>query len=200
MDAVLFDMFGVIARNQGPEGRAAIERAAGFSGHGFWDAYWSARPGYDRGDLTGPEYWHAVAGRLGASFDGRQTEELVRLDLASWNRFDEEMVEFVAALAADGVPLGLLSNIPRELAGLFTEEHSRVMDLFSVLGLSCRLGAVKPEPEAYRWCLSGLGMPADRVLFVDDSEKNIVAARELGLQAHHFTSLPELRGALGRVP
>ncbi|HIY42393.1 MAG TPA: HAD family phosphatase [Candidatus Nocardiopsis merdipullorum] len=196
MQAVLFDMFGVIARTQSAEGRASLERAAGVGGKVFWDAYWGVRHGYDRGDLDGPAYWRAVGERLGVSFDQHRVEELVALDLASWARLDQEMVDHVFALSESGVRLGLLSNIPHELADLFDERFPHLLALFPVLGLSCRIGSAKPEPDAFAWCLRGLELPAEQVLFVDDSERNVLAARDLGLGAHHFSSLEGLRAAM----
>lgn len=44
MKAVLFDMFGVIARVQSPESMAVLERAAGGDPDRFWEAYWAHRP------------------------------------------------------------------------------------------------------------------------------------------------------------
>lgn len=44
MKAVLFDMFGVIARVQSPESMSLLERTAGGDPDRFWVAYWSERP------------------------------------------------------------------------------------------------------------------------------------------------------------
>ncbi|MFG2977296.1 hypothetical protein ACGFYY_30450 [Streptomyces sp. NPDC048331] len=54
MKAVLFDMLGVIARVQPPESMTALERTVGAAPDRFWVAYWSERPPYDRGEVTGP--------------------------------------------------------------------------------------------------------------------------------------------------
>ncbi|WP_028646994.1 HAD family phosphatase [Nocardiopsis sp. CNT312] len=193
MDAVLFDMFGVIARDQSEEGRAALERAVGAPPEEFWEAYWHPRQAYDRGDTDGAGYWGRVGERLGTEFDERLVRLLTRLDLESWRRVDEEMVDYVSHLAGQGVRLGLLSNIPFELADYFGEHHRRVLDLFPVLGLSCRIHRAKPEPAAFAWALERLGVPAGRVLFVDDRRSNVDAATALGLQGHRFTSLDALR-------
>ena len=40
---VLFDMFGVIARDQSPDVMATMSAEPE-----FWDAYWAHRPAYDR--------------------------------------------------------------------------------------------------------------------------------------------------------
>ncbi|GHC74889.1 HAD superfamily hydrolase [Nocardiopsis terrae] len=197
MDAVLFDMFGVVAMDQSPTVREAMVEYSGHGHDAFWAAYWAPRKDYDRGDLDGPAYWQAVGGLLGTAFSPDRVERLLSLDLESWSRLNEESVELVSELADARVPLGLLSNIPPELAARFEERHARLLELFPVLGLSCRIGHAKPEADAYRWCLERMGA-AGEVLFVDDNRSNVEAARALGLRGHVFTSVPELRRALGR--
>ncbi|MGZ9934648.1 HAD family hydrolase [Streptomyces sp. NC-S4] len=195
MKAVLFDMFGVIARVQSPEAMAALERTAGADPDAFWAAYWSHRPPYDRGEVTGPGYWQAVCAQLGIPLDRRLTGELTEADLASWSEIDPRMVDLLGVLADRGTVLGLLSNIPEDLAARY-EATQPWLERFTVRGLSCRIGSAKPEPAAYEWCVRELGLPPEEILFVDDRAENVDAARRLGLQGHVFTSPEELRGAL----
>ncbi|MEV7545661.1 HAD family phosphatase [Streptomyces sp. NPDC089915] len=197
---VLFDMFGVIARTQSPAGRARLVGAAGAEPDPdpFWEAYWSLRPPYDSGRLTGPGYWELVAGALGTRFDAERTAALIEADVASWSAVDEEMVGLVGELAASGRTVALLSNIPEELAAYY-ERHHPWLAHFRVRALSCRIGHAKPDPAAYAWCLRELGVPAGGVLFVDDREENVRAARTAGMRGHVFTSAARLREALGPV-
>ncbi|WKD31355.1 HAD family hydrolase [Streptomyces xanthophaeus] len=195
MKAVLFDMFGVIARVQSPESMAVLERTAGGDPDRFWEAYWSHRPPYDRGEVTGPGYWQAVCAHLGIPPDPRLTEELTAADLAGWSEIDRRMVDLLGLLADQGVTLGLLSNIPEDLAARY-EATQPWLERFAVRGLSCRIGSAKPEPAAYAWCVRELGLPPGKILFVDDRAENVDAARRLGLQGHVFTSPEELRVTL----
>ncbi|MEU2394965.1 HAD family phosphatase [Streptomyces sp. NPDC007369] len=195
MKAVLFDMFGVIARLQSPQSRAALQAVAGGDPDRFWQAYWSQRAPYDRGDVTGPAYWQGVCAALGIRADERLTGDLIAADLDSWSEVDDRAVALLAELADRGVVLGLLSNIPEELAARY-EATQPWLDRFAVRGLSCRIGSAKPEPAAYEWCLRELGLPPEEVLFVDDREDNVRAARELGLRGHLFTTPNALRSVL----
>ncbi|MFD7033385.1 HAD family hydrolase [Streptomyces sp. NPDC059917] len=192
---VLFDMFGVIARHQSEEGRERLVATAGVPAAPFWDAYWSLRPAYDRGDVAGPGYWRTVAEALATDFDARRTADLIEADVASWSAVDDEMVALVEELAASGRHIALLSNIPEELAAHY-EQHHPWLRHFRVRGFSCRIGHAKPEPGAYRWSLNSLDLEPDRVLFVDDRAENIEAARALGLHGHLFTTVAELRKTL----
>ena len=187
--AVLFDLFGVIACAQSPIGQGEILAAAGVPAdraEEFWRAYWQHRPPYDRGRLTGPGYWSTVAATLGTEFTGARIAELIAADCGSWREVDPQMLTLLDTLAKSGLTLGLLSNIPPEMADEFLERHAW-LDRFAVLGLSCRIGLVKPERAAFDWCIRGLGIEPARILFVDDREENIHAARACGMQTHLFT-------------
>ncbi|MFE9633654.1 HAD family hydrolase [Streptomyces sp. NPDC006463] len=185
--AVLFDMFGVIARLQSPASQAVLERMAGVERERFWAAYWSRRTPYDRGDVSGPAYWKGVCDDLDIPLDERLTTELIAADVASWSEVDQDCVDLLRTLADRGLTLGLLSNIPEELAVRY-ETYEPWLNLFAAVGFSCRIGSAKPEPAAYAWCVRELALPAGEILFVDDRADNVVAARELGLQGHVFTS------------
>ncbi len=195
MKAVLFDMFGVIARLHSPAAQAVLERMAGGDRDHFWEAYWSQRTPYDRGEVTGPGYWKAVFAQLHTPLDDRLTADLIAADLAGWSEVDQCAVDLLGLLADRGVVLGLLSNIPEELAAWY-EATQPWLDRFTVRGFSCRIGSAKPEPAAYRWCIRELGLPAEEILFVDDRPENVRAAREVGLQGHVFTSVEGLRAVL----
>ncbi|MFD0163226.1 HAD family hydrolase [Streptomyces decoyicus] len=192
---VLFDLFGVIARHQSTEGKNRLTRTAGVAALAFWDAYWELRPPYDRGEVNGPGYWRQVADAIGACFDDHRIADLVEADMASWSAVDDTMVALVEELAATGRRMGLLSNIPEELASHY-EAHHAWLKCFPVRAFSCRMGHAKPEREAYEWCQHALRTEPGRILFVDDRADNVRAAEALGMQGHLFTTPGRLRHAL----
>ena len=52
-----------------------------------------------------------------------------------------------------------------------------------------------------RLAVDGIGVPADRVLFVDDAEPNVIGARAAGLHALLHVDVSSTRAALaGTVP
>ena len=46
--------------------------------------------------------------------------------------------------------------------------------------VSFRVGLTKPDPQMFSCFLEGYGLQAESCVFIDDSEENVVAARELG--------------------
>ncbi|MFF2298139.1 HAD family hydrolase [Arthrobacter sp. NPDC058127] len=185
-DVLIFDLFGVIAKDQSQEGRDALLATGGVPEEDFWAAYWNQRPPYDRGEVTGTQYWTAVSGQLAASFDPNRIGQLIDHDIASWSVVDDQMIALLEDLSRTR-RLALLSNIPREIGEYFLRRH-RWLDLFEVRGLSYQIGYAKPERETFEWCVRELGIEPHRALFIDDREENIRAAQQAGLRGHLFTS------------
>lgn len=193
-DVIVFDLFGVIARTQTPAAVREIEETAGASGAPFWDAYWALRPGYDAGQ-DGAAYWADVAARLGTRFP--DVPALIDADLRSWTNVDDRMVALVHELADSGRPLGLLSNIIADLVPRFEARHETWMARFDARTYSCDIGVAKPDPRAYRVCAERLGVDPADVLFIDDTERNVLAARETGMAAEVFSGPDQVRALLG---
>lgn len=193
---IVFDLFGVIALPQSPEARHRIEGIAGVHPAAFWDAYWALRKPYDAGQPSAA-YWAAVAERLGVRFSAQTVRALIDADLESWTRADPAMVSLVGELADVGHPLGLLSNIIADLVPLFEERHAPWLECFRARTYSCVIGVAKPDHEAYRIAADRLGVAPSDCLFVDDTEVNVVAAREVGMRAEVFTSPMQVRALLG---
>ncbi len=64
---------------------------------------------------------------------------------------------------------------------------------------SCDTRFVKPEPEIFVAALELSGRSSDEVVFIDDRQANIDAARTLGISAALFESVDSLRAKLGEL-
>jgi len=93
---------------------------------------------------------------------------------------NDALFAYFRTLRERGIRLALLTNNVREW-----EPRWRAMlpidDVFEFVVDSAFVGMRKPEPEIYELTLSRLGLPADACAFVDDLERNVVAARQVGL-------------------
>jgi HAD superfamily hydrolase (TIGR01509 family) len=58
------------------------------------------------------------------------------------------------------------------------------------------LGARKPDPAFFERLLAAESVPPEQVLLVDDRDRNVEAARSLGMRATHFTHAAQLRDDL----
>lgn len=98
-------------------------------------------------------------------------------------------------LAAAGVPLAMLTNMPADQQDACFAPFSR-KHLFQQVIVSGPLKMKKPEARIYHHALAQMGRVANDVLFVDDSAKNIAGAEAVGMHGHHFTTPESLRAAL----
>ncbi|KJS25655.1 MAG: HAD family hydrolase [Hyphomonadaceae bacterium BRH_c29] len=102
----------------------------------------------------------------------------------------------IERLEARNVPLYALSNMPSETWPMMLE-HFPLLTRFRHTVVSGDIGLVKPDPAIFAHTLRMLGDPAPSdVFFIDDSEKNILAANALGFRTHLFRSAEGLEAAL----
>ena len=64
---------------------------------------------------------------------------------------------------------------------------------------SHEMGLRKPEAAAFAHIAKEIGVPAERILFFDDSLGHVEAARACGLQAVHVTSDETVREAVAAL-
>lgn len=72
------------------------------------------------------------------------------------------------------------------------------LSLFDDVVVSGEVGVIKPDPSIFRIALNRAGHTPEAILFVDDHEPNIDAARALGFLTHHFSEPANLREDLVR--
>jgi 2-haloacid dehalogenase/putative hydrolase of the HAD superfamily len=151
--------------------------------------------------------WHAQTDR-GVSF-ADNTARLIaahphhEAEIRAWyDRWDEmfsgaipETEAAIEALHAAGVPQFGLSNISTETLGM-TMALSPAFGRLQGVVASGAERLMKPDPAIYRLACDRFGYAPADLLFVDDSARNIDAARDLGFDTHHFTDPAALKPAL----
>ena len=105
---------------------------------------------------------------------------------------DEAMFAAVAGARRAGICTGLLSNS----WGTENYPHHRFDELFDITVISGEVGIRKPDPAIFALASRRLGIEAGRCVFVDDLDKNIVAAEEAGmtgiLHRNAETTIPQM--------
>jgi epoxide hydrolase-like predicted phosphatase len=172
--AVLFDFGGVLTESG----------KKGFIDHTISTLY-QLRPGeLDMGE------WHyklrrglgddeALFAELNERF-GKQVTKTMFLQMTQSSFIPSQEVYDVAQSLRDaGIQTGILSNIFRMNA----EELRRGgwYDGFDPLILSCAEGYAKPDHEIYDIAIQKTGVAANEILFIDDQDKCIPPAQELGI-------------------
>jgi putative hydrolase of the HAD superfamily len=195
-DALILDYGEVLSLPQRPDAIAQMASQMGAAPDAFAAAYWRHRRAYDLG-LAANEYWHRVATDL--SIDGPpRLADLIKVDVASWMSFREEMWQLAAAAHAAGIRTAVLSNGIREVLAQLEIERPLPAH-FDVVVISYDVGCAKPDPRIYQIALDRLGVAARDALFVDDRVENIEGARRLGIDTLHFTSADRIEELRRRV-
>jgi putative hydrolase of the HAD superfamily len=221
--ALIFDWGGVLQRTFDPAPRQALERELGLPAGGVERAVFE-NPAWTEASLglcSAEQAWSAILKDLGwppKQISSPPNDEhilaFVRRFFAG-DRLDGRLVGWVRGWRADGYAVALLSNAVPPLAALADDAHAArksrqeadelqpgrwgLPGLFDTQVFSYQVGALKPDPRAYRAVLAKLDLPAAHTVFIDDALPNILGARELGLHALHFTGAAALAADLVRL-
>ena len=104
-------------------------------------------------------------------------------------------VELLYRLKAQGHKLYCLSNM--HIASIEHLERTYAFwDVFEGAVISCRLHVIKPEPAIYAYLLETYGLDGADTVFIDDTEINLGAAAQLGIQTIKFESPTQCEGRL----
>jgi putative hydrolase of the HAD superfamily len=189
----------VISLTPSAADRAAIARLAGVpeGDPAFWNAYFAHRDGLDLGKDGAAAYWRAIAAEIAAEWDEARVHELWAADFRSWLSINPAVIEVLADLRAGRTRLALLSNAGPDYGSYF--RHGPLGDFFAGVYVSGELGLLKPHAAIFEHVLTDLGIAAETAVFIDNRASNVAGAEALGITAHLFTGVPELRAFLASL-
>ena len=178
LDWILFDADGVI---QGVRDGwlAELTAAGGTSGEDFVVAVFEA----ELATVSGGDFEQAMTDVLRRFEITRPLAEVI--DPQYWIVVDAAMLAAVRALRTSGLRCGLATN-QQNLRGAYMRDSLGYAEAFDAQFYSWELGVAKPHPDYFRQILQRTGTPAQRVLFLDDSEANVAGARSVGLRGELF--------------
>lgn len=176
VDAVLFDLDGTLVDSHRAIALAMVEA---LGAHGITVEI-------DRlVSMIGPPM-EMLAGQLGApphvaTLVNRDYLRLYHGEHIRQTPEHEGATELLRSLHEAGVALGIVTNKVEEGARIVVEVEGWG-DLFGVIaGRDTPGAAAKPSPEAARYALAALGVPAERAAFVGDTEYDVRCAVAAGI-------------------
>lgn len=200
MKRIVFDLGAVVLRwrphavvRQALPSRVAAAADAAHWAAQVFQGYGGDWADYDRGTVGVPDLVARIAARTGlapaevqAVVDG-VPQELQPLP---------ETVAFIDRLRAAGHRLHYLSNMPAPCAELLERREAALFARFDGGVFSGRVGLVKPDPAIYALAAARFGATPDELVFLDDHEPNVVAARAAGWHGLHFQGAAAAEAAL----
>lgn len=189
---LLFDYGMVISDAPQESDWDRLQRATGLDLRHHEGPYWRSRLEFDAGRIDAAAYWSRV---IGGSVPADLLAHLEELDAAQWSHLNPCTVSALETLHSRNQRLALLSNMPAGMAATYSSEAGWVQ-YFGQLFFSGVLGMAKPDRRIFDHVLGVLGARPEHVLFIDDNDANIAAARGLGLQTVLFRPGMDLLGIL----
>lgn len=105
-----------------------------------------------------------------------------------------QMLSLVESLKKKGYKVVLLSNVTKERAA-----HIRQLGIYNYFDrvfLSCDMEIRKPDKRIYKILFKDMNVRPEECLFIDNKEKNLLAAQDLGCDVICFTSYSDLVDSL----
>lgn len=193
-DVILFDVGGVLLTNGWDHReRGAVCAQFQLDPGAFEARHATANDDWERGYTTAREYLDATVFYEPRNFTPEQF--LAAVCEQSVPLADGALGILAALAASDKYMLGFLNNEARE-TNEYRFDRFGLRQYIHVAFSSCYVGLRKPAPPIYQRALDILGVPPQRVLFIDDRQENIAGAESVGIKAIRFTGATALQPQL----
>lgn len=145
----------------------------------FFDEAYNA---HERNEITGIQYYEYVMNLLGTRMTFQEFVD-------GWNTIYLDVIpetaDFIRKYADKTRLLGLTNS--NEIHRIFWEKkYAAILNEFEKIYCSSQIRARKPAAEAYQYVLRNVGLKAGEVVFVDDTEENILGAEKVGIKSVCF--------------
>lgn len=148
-----------------------------------------------RGKSTREEWW-----KYAQSLDSRLRnveQSFIWNDLFGKSWIDTELVEYVRSISEE-IPTSIFTNCDIEEKDLILEQLGDNHP-FSHIITSAEIGFIKPDSTAFLRMLTIVDAAPKECLFIDDSTRNVIAARGLEIEGVVYSGLDRLKEIIGIV-
>lgn len=189
-ELVLFDLGGVLVHFRGA---TRMGELAGISDvDELWRRWLTCRwvRSFESGQCTVDAFAAGMIEDWGLALGQDEFVEEFR----SWPTGPMDGAEDLVRQTRKRVRVACFSNTNR----LHWDDHGRgpLMELFEATFLSFRMGLIKPDVKAFEHVRGVIGLPPGSVLFLDDNQVNVEAARQVGFAALRVLGVDDARKAL----
>lgn len=150
---------------------------------------------HERGEVEASEYFAHLRHMLEIEASDAQIK-------LGWNAIflDEiaETVNYIRAVNSD-LPCFAFTNSNPTHQVSFMSAFPRVVESFRQVFVSSELGLRKPEPAAFAAIAEATGIRLEAMLFFDDTDENVYAAKTAGMQVVHVKGHLDVKQALSRI-
>ena len=189
INAVIFDMGGVLLKTENPAPREALAARFGVTRMELEAFIFMSETSLcsEVGELSDKDHWENAL---------RHFNQPVNSYLAVYDEYfsgdaiDQELLGFVVSLKSD-YQVGLLSNAWMNARTLL-DKHFNFINAFDVSVFSSEVGMRKPDQAIFKLILEKMGVKAENAVFIDDMPLNVEGAISAGLHAIRYTDTPQI--------
>jgi glucose-1-phosphatase len=193
--AIAFDLGNVLVQVDHRRFCRGLAALAGWTPEEVYAAVFQTglEPGYDTGRISSREFHRRVQDHFSIDLPFPRFRQL-------WTEIFDPLEDMaaVAARLARRYPLYLLSNTNELHFQYIQENYAPLLSHFRAFILSYRVGSRKPEPQIFQALIRQAGLPPAQILYTDDKQEFVEAARAHDLVAWNFTSPREFQDRLSQ--
>ena len=200
--AVIFDMGGVLVDLDIEGCRAAFKRLLGFEQIDQLVDPCHQKGAYgemEEGLITADEFRNIILAGSRPDSDPSDVDRSVWHILVGIEPYKAELLKRMAR----SYDLYMLSNnnaiSMAQATVMFTEAGIPLDRMFKEVFLSYKMRALKPSASFYKAVVEQIGLPAEDMLFIDDSQKNVDGSIAAGLPAVYYKPGTDLSALLADV-
>ena len=187
--ALIFDIGGVIVRSGDRQRRRMWEQRLGLEDWESEEMIFNSEIGTQAqlGHVSDNSLWDWVEDQLRLS---PEEFEQFKVDFWADNKVDQELMAFIRTLRPEYIT-AVITNATDTMREDMRSRY-QIIDAFDLVVCSAEEKVMKPDSDIFHRTLNKLHLDPGEVLFIDDMEKNVEAARALGLNAIQFTPAADL--------
>lgn len=175
MKAIILDMYGVIVKQTGDDFVPYVQQTfPDLKPEEIYDPWFKA----DIGELTSLEVWTQIG--FQGDLDKIEKEYLDTIELS------DGFLEFIKTVRRQ-FKLAIISNDSSRWSKYLREKFN-LNQYFDVISISGDLRIQKPDKRIFQLTIEKLGVKAEDCLYIDDRERNLEAAKKVGMKAIMFNS------------
>ncbi|HHW86112.1 MAG TPA: HAD-IA family hydrolase [Chloroflexi bacterium] len=179
MHAIIFDIGNVLVKYDHARTLAAVAATFGVSPATLDNAYADIGPAFGLGQLQPDQVCSMLNQRFGAAIALTEFATAFCAGLAR----DDDALAYADTLQVDGeLFVGAISNT-NAIHVAWLDAHVPELSHFELVIMSNEVALLKPDPEIFALAQELLAVPADHVLYIDDSAENVAAAQSIGMKS-----------------
>ena len=190
---IIFDLSGVVGNAEEPVYLEQFAKKNSIQLDELEGIYYEYLKKSERGEIPLRVVWEKTMEKFGISGNYKDyVKEMMKL-----KKFDGKVLDFVLKLRKE-YKTAYFTNYAEE----YWEVHETMIDIskyFDFGVVSCKIGSRKPEPKGFKVIMEHFDVKPEETVFLDDSEKNLANAKEIGISTIHFKNLGQLKAEFKKI-